>query len=125
MLRSFGRKLCRLVSATAWAACLLAVVPSASAAPPAGGPAAPAAGERGPVEIDNDMQRALAELAEAMPREDILFDEKKRAEAAPKAVPPLQRLVALTDEMAAAMPPSRLLMSRTKMELNGTLALLG
>lgn len=70
----------------------------------------------------NELSRALAEVTPSM---DILFDPAKRKEFVPKALPLLNKMVGLYDELAATVPELKEPIQPIKMELTAIMYLVG
>ncbi len=124
------------VLAAAW--CVVAVGFAASrgmAAPPAdNGPeqpspaTQPATDPAGTVRQFDDVRADLdvqgTALAKVLPAVDSLFDESKRTEVAPKALPLLKKMAGLLDE-AMGMVPQALQLQRARLEISAMMSLLG
>lgn len=89
-------------------------------------PAAPApAAKRTPQQIMADLQAAGQELQKSVPNLDALFDEAKRTEAAPKAIPPMKKMLGLLEEVADVQPMAKDQMAAARMQFLSLLCLMG
>ena len=115
------------IVATGWLA-PRGVAAGAEPPPPATRPAIePAAIEPRVRQFDDvraDLDVQGRELAKVLPAVDSLFEQSKRAEVAPKALPPLKKMADLLDE-AMVMVPQSLQLRRTRLELSAMMSLLG
>jgi thiol-disulfide isomerase/thioredoxin len=101
----------------------LALVPTAAFAQTADAPGGPT--PRKVDEIQKDLFETKQAAAEVMPSMDALLDPAKRAEVAPKALPPIRKMSRLLDEYALAMPEAKAQIHRAVLELRAVMALLG
>jgi len=60
------------------------------------------ADKRQPEQVINDLKSTGQQLSAVLESPDVLLDPAKRQEVAPKAIPPIKKLVALFDELAVA-----------------------
>ena len=98
----------------------------ATPVPAADQPAAPApAAKRTPQQIMVDLQAASQELQKSVPSLDALFDEAKRTEAAPKAIPPMKKMFGLIEEIADVQPLAKSQMAAARMQFLSLLCLMG
>lgn len=88
----------------------LAPAPAAPAADPTT-PAAPK-GKRTAEQVQTDLQQASQDLRGVLASPETMIDPAKRAEAAPKTIPALKKMLALFEELATIEPDQ-------KKELNG------
>lgn len=110
----------RVIPGLLGAALFLAAAPR-----PAAGQATRPAPPRPVEQIEAEVEKVRREVLENQPPMEALFDPAKRAAAAPKALPPMRRLLPLLDEFAAADPRTKAGMLDLKIELTSVMALLG
>src|SRR4051812_42099356 len=81
-------------------------------------PAAPAApgGKRTMEQVQAELGEASTALRAALASPEVMLDPAKRAEAAPKCVPALKRMIGLFDELSALDPESKKDLASGKIE---------
>ncbi|MGE5611802.1 MAG: TlpA disulfide reductase family protein, partial [Bacillota bacterium] len=85
----------------------------------------PALGKRSPQQIMGELGTASAELRAALGTPDSLFDEAKRAEVAPKALPPMKKMLGLIDELIGNEPMAKAQLGTARMQFRTLLSLMG
>jgi len=72
-----------------------------------------------------DLQNTGKQLKEVLDSPEVLLDPQKRQEIAPKAIPPMKKLVALFDELASVEPTARGQAMAAQRQLLAMLAVMG